>query len=237
MGSTMTTHNVGRHTAATRGGGTSEQDGREVERSKDQVGSGRGSQEGGRGGQAQVGNHINNQRNNKNQDDNVVNDNNQGNVRTMNNGRGGCSYKEFMACNLKDYDGKGGVIVYTRWIEKMESVQDMSGEELCPNNEMQKLETKFWCHAMVKAGYAVYIDRFHELDRLDPYLVTPEYKRIDKYIYGLALQIRVMVAATEPTTIQSDVVKARMLTDKAIRNGALKKVTEKRRNNGEPSRD
>ncbi|GJS88428.1 hypothetical protein Tco_0771064 [Tanacetum coccineum] len=57
---------------------------------------------------AQVGNHVNNQGNNKNQDDNVTNDNNQGNVRTMNNGQGGCSYKEFMACNLKDYDGKGG---------------------------------------------------------------------------------------------------------------------------------
>ncbi|GKB38282.1 retrovirus-related pol polyprotein from transposon TNT 1-94 [Tanacetum coccineum] len=28
-----------------------------------------------------------------------------GNVRTINNGRGGCSYKEFMACNPKDYDG------------------------------------------------------------------------------------------------------------------------------------
>ncbi|GJU76538.1 retrovirus-related pol polyprotein from transposon TNT 1-94 [Tanacetum coccineum] len=63
---------------------------------------------------AQVGNHVNNQGNNKNQDDDVVNDNNQGNVRTMNNDRGGCSYKEFMACNPKHYDEKGGAIVYTR---------------------------------------------------------------------------------------------------------------------------
>ncbi|GKC31062.1 hypothetical protein Tco_1038356 [Tanacetum coccineum] len=49
---------------------------------------------------------------------------------TMNNGRVGCSYKEFMACNPEDYDGKGGAIVYTRWIEKMESVQDMSRLEV-----------------------------------------------------------------------------------------------------------
>nr|GEY94509.1 reverse transcriptase domain-containing protein [Tanacetum cinerariifolium] len=34
---------------------------------------------------------------------------------------------EFLACNPKEYDGKRGVIVYTRWIEKMESVHDMSG--------------------------------------------------------------------------------------------------------------
>ncbi|GKE05233.1 hypothetical protein Tco_1397251, partial [Tanacetum coccineum] len=45
----------------------------------------------------------------------------QGDVRNVNvnNGRGGCSYKEFMACNSKDNDGKFGVIAYTRWIKKM----------------------------------------------------------------------------------------------------------------------
>ncbi|GKD08263.1 hypothetical protein Tco_1187948, partial [Tanacetum coccineum] len=39
----------------------------------------------------------------------------------------GCSYKEFFACNPKEYDGKGGAVVLTRWIEKIENVQDMSG--------------------------------------------------------------------------------------------------------------
>ncbi|GKD63164.1 hypothetical protein Tco_1305272 [Tanacetum coccineum] len=60
-----------------------------------------------------------------------------GDVRSGNvsNGRNGCSYKEFMACNPKDYDRKGGAIVYTRWIEKMESVQDMSG---CGANQKVK---------------------------------------------------------------------------------------------------
>nr|GEV90843.1 putative reverse transcriptase domain-containing protein [Tanacetum cinerariifolium] len=46
------------------------------------------------------------------------------------NGQGndqGCSYKEFLACNPKEYDGKGGAIVLTRWIEKMKNVQEMSG--------------------------------------------------------------------------------------------------------------
>ncbi|GKF93476.1 hypothetical protein Tco_0280195, partial [Tanacetum coccineum] len=52
-----------------------------------------------------------------------------GDVKSVNirNDRNGCSYKDFMACSPKDYDGKGGAIAYTRWIEKMESVQDMSG--------------------------------------------------------------------------------------------------------------
>ncbi|GKE08285.1 hypothetical protein Tco_1411836 [Tanacetum coccineum] len=55
-----------------------------------------------------------------------------------NNDRKGCTYKEFLACNPKEYDGKGGAVVYTRWIEKMESVQDMSG---CGDNQKVKYIT------------------------------------------------------------------------------------------------
>ncbi|GJW53935.1 hypothetical protein Tco_0098020, partial [Tanacetum coccineum] len=87
------------------------------------------------------------------------------------------------------------------------NIQVLMSKEFCPNNEMQKLETEFWCHAMVGAGHAAYTDRFHELSRLVPYLVTPENKRIE-----------------------------RMLTDEAIRNGSLKKNTKKRGNGGELSR-
>ncbi|GJT34819.1 putative reverse transcriptase domain-containing protein [Tanacetum coccineum] len=46
-----------------------------------------------------------------------------------------------------------------------------------------------------------------------------------------------MVAVTEPTIIQSDVLKAGMLTDDAIRNRSLKTNTEKRGNVGELSRN
>nr|GEX60300.1 hypothetical protein [Tanacetum cinerariifolium] len=152
---------------------------------------------------ARVGNHASNMH---------------GDVRGVNvgNGQNGCSYKEFMACNPKDYDGKGGAIVYTRWIKKTKSVQTRGREavvgmtwedfkvlmstEFCPNNEIQMLETEFWCYAMVGPGHAAYTDHFHELARLVPHLVTPEKKRID-------------------------------------RNGLLKMNTEKRGNVGELSRN
>ncbi|GJY09833.1 hypothetical protein Tco_0378018 [Tanacetum coccineum] len=39
-----------------------------------------------------------------------------------NNNHRGCTYKEFLAYNPKEYDGKEDAIVYTSWIEKMESV-------------------------------------------------------------------------------------------------------------------
>ncbi|GJU98086.1 putative reverse transcriptase domain-containing protein [Tanacetum coccineum] len=131
-----------------------------------------------------------------------------------------------------------------------ENVQDMSGcsndqkvkytagsfVEFCPSHEMQKLESELWNHAMVGAGHAAYTDRFHELARLVPHLVTPESRMIERYVYGLAPQIRGMVAATEPKTIQKAVQISGALTDEAVRNGSIKKV-EKRGNVGETSKD
>ncbi|GJR47836.1 hypothetical protein Tco_1315939 [Tanacetum coccineum] len=67
------------------------------------------------------------------------------NVNNANNGNGGnggggngnggnnkCTIKAFQSCNPKEYDRKGGTIVLTRWIEKMENVIDNSG---CAENQ------------------------------------------------------------------------------------------------------
>ncbi|GKD12162.1 reverse transcriptase domain-containing protein, partial [Tanacetum coccineum] len=109
-------------------------------------------------------------------------------------------------------------------------------QEFCPSHEMQKLESELWNHAMVGVGHAVYTDRFHELARLVLHLVTPESMMIERYVYGFALQIRGMVAATEPKTIQKDVRISGALTDDAVRNGSIKRF-EKRGSVGEPSKD
>ncbi|GJS70090.1 putative reverse transcriptase domain-containing protein [Tanacetum coccineum] len=221
----MRTQSAGRPIAESQGGGTGERVGR-----------------GGRGRGPRGGN-----------DDHVDELNGQGNDQGMgaNGGVEGVNWGEFLACNPKEYDGKGGVVVLTRWIEKMKSVQDMSGcsidqkvkytagsfmEEFCPSHEMQKLETELWNHAMIGDGHAVYTDRFHKLARLVPHLVTPESKKIERYVYGLAPQMRRMVAATEPKTMQKDVQISGALTDEAVMNGSIKKV-EKRGNVGEPRKD
>ncbi|GKD67836.1 hypothetical protein Tco_1321926, partial [Tanacetum coccineum] len=49
-----------------------------------------------------------------------------------NGGNNGCTFKAFQSCNPKEYDGKGGAIALTRWIEKMENVIDNSG---CAENQ------------------------------------------------------------------------------------------------------
>ncbi|GJY45835.1 putative reverse transcriptase domain-containing protein [Tanacetum coccineum] len=203
---------------------------------------------------------VSNRGNFGNQNGNVVNENVQENVRNviLNGNRVGCSCKDFLACNPKEYDSGGGDVVLTRWIEKMKSFHDISGcsidqkvkytagsfmgkaltwwnsqirtlsreiivsmswndfkfmiiQEFCPSHEMQKLESELWNHVMVGAGHAAYTDRFHELARLFPYLVTPESRMIERYISGA-------------------------LTDEAVRNGSIKKV-KKRGNVGKTSKD
>ncbi|GKA18532.1 putative reverse transcriptase domain-containing protein [Tanacetum coccineum] len=192
---------------------------------------------------------VSNRGNVGNQNGNMVNKNVQENVGNVivNGNRICCSYKGFLACNPKEYDGKGGTVVLTRWVEKIESVHDMSCcsinqkvkytagsfagkaltwwnfqirtlsrevtvsmswndfkfmmiQEFCPSHEMQKLVSELWNHAMVEAGHAAYTDRFHELARLVPHLISGA------------------------------------LTDKAVRNGSIKKV-EKRGNVEETSKD
>ncbi|GKC25930.1 putative reverse transcriptase domain-containing protein [Tanacetum coccineum] len=94
------TRSVGRPAAESLGGGTGVRVGR-----------------GGRGRRPREGN-----------DERVDDLNGQGNDQGLRANRGvGCSYKEFLACNPKEYDGKGGTIVLTCWIKKMEFVHDMSG--------------------------------------------------------------------------------------------------------------
>ncbi|GKD52886.1 reverse transcriptase domain-containing protein, partial [Tanacetum coccineum] len=217
---------------------------------------GQGGQVGGQGSDQGRG-----QENGRNQNSDAINDNIRGGVRNVieNNDRRGCTYKEFLACNPKEYDGKGGAIAYTRWIEKIKSVQDMSRyrdsqkvkyttgmswedlrtltrEEFFLSNEMQRLETELWNHVMVGAGHAAYTDRFHELARLVPHLVNLESRMIERYMYGLAPQIRRMVATTEPKTMQKEVQISGALIDDVVRNGSIKKV-EKRGNMGETCKD
>ncbi|GJR61947.1 putative reverse transcriptase domain-containing protein [Tanacetum coccineum] len=102
-------------------------------------------------------------------------------------------------------------------------------EELCPSNEMEKLENELWNHKIVGANHAAYTDRFHELAKLVPHLVTPESSRIKRYISGLAPEIRGMLRATQPTTIQSAILRVGILTDEAVSCGILTKGNEKRK--------
>ncbi|GJZ19185.1 putative reverse transcriptase domain-containing protein [Tanacetum coccineum] len=190
---------------------------------------------------------------------------NNGNGNGANGGNGGngnnrYTYKSFMSCNPKEYDGKGGAVVryvasslvnkaLTWWNTQIqargrEAANAMSWndfkallvEEFCLINEMERLENEFWNHKMIGANHAGYTDRFHKLAKLVPHLVTPDSVRIKRYMAGLGPEIQGMLKATQPATIQSAILKAGILTDEAVSNGTLTKGSEKGKSVDEPAK-
>ncbi|GKG00263.1 reverse transcriptase domain-containing protein, partial [Tanacetum coccineum] len=149
----------------------------------------------------------------------------------------GCSYKEFLNCQPRNFDGTEGAVGLTRWFEKMESVfricncaencqvkyatctlldgaltwwnsyvktigldaayettweelKKMMTEEYCPRNELQKMETELWNLSVEGTDIVGYTRRFQELALLYPGMVTPEYKKVERYIWGLTYDIQ-----------------------------------------------
>ncbi|GJX18175.1 hypothetical protein Tco_0219007 [Tanacetum coccineum] len=121
--------------------------------------------------------------------------------------RGNVGNQNGNVVNENEYDGKGGAVVLTRWIEKMESVHDMSG-----------------CSVDQKVKYTA--GSFVEF-------CPSQRSRVGNRVVE---SLPRMVATTEPKTMQKVVQISSALTDEAVRNGSIKKV-EKRGNVGEPSKD
>ncbi|MFS7929781.1 putative transcription factor interactor and regulator CCHC(Zn) family [Helianthus anomalus] len=70
---------------------------------------------------------------------------------------------------------------------------------------------------MIGSDIAGYIQRFHDLSRVVPYLVEPEFKRIERFIWGLAPEILSMVTSSKPPTISEAIDLAVALTEEALR--------------------
>ncbi|GJW48190.1 putative reverse transcriptase domain-containing protein [Tanacetum coccineum] len=107
-------------------------------------------------------------------------------------------------------------------------------EEYCPDDEVQKLELEFWNHKMVESDIDGHTARFHELARLVPHMVTLESQCVNRYIQGLAPEIKPYVTSSEPATIQGAISMANHLTTDGIKDGLFKKkenAGNKRRSN------
>ncbi|GJV38209.1 putative reverse transcriptase domain-containing protein [Tanacetum coccineum] len=175
----------------------------------------------------------------------VTNNLNNANGNGNGGGNNGCTYKGFVACGPRDFDGTGGAVALTRWIEKMESVVDNSG---CLANQRVKYalssfigKALTWWNTQVQArsqdaANAMAWNDFKPLLTTCSHLVTPEAKRVIRYINGLSSQIYGMLRATQPATIQATILTAGIVTDEAVRSSTLAKAGEKRKERDEASK-
>nr|KAJ0185267.1 hypothetical protein LSAT_V11C900497110 [Lactuca sativa] len=107
-----------------------------------------------------------------------------------------------------------------------EEMKRMLVEEYCPREEIHKLEQELWTLTMKVGTRTV----------MCPTLVTPEYKKIGRYIWGLSSQIKGMVIASKPTTYDSAKRITHQLTNTEIQVGFIAESpesgTNKRKFNG-----
>nr|GEV72267.1 reverse transcriptase domain-containing protein [Tanacetum cinerariifolium] len=91
-----------------------------------------------------------------------------------------CFYADFMKCQPLNFKGTKGMVRLTRWIEKMESVFQISGCAIENQGEIKKLEIKLWNLKVKGNDVPTYTEHFQELTLICTKFVANETKKIDK---------------------------------------------------------
>ncbi|GJY43521.1 putative reverse transcriptase domain-containing protein [Tanacetum coccineum] len=162
----------------------------------------------------------------------------------------GCSYKDFLNFQPRNFTRTEGVVGLTMWFEKMESVfrisncatgidkaHEMSWKDLMklmievyyPRNEIQKLENELWNLTVKGTDVAVYTRQFQELSLLCPRMVSEEENKIERYIWGLSYIIQGNVTSSKPTILQDSIKMAKNLMDQKVRAIVIRDADNKRK--------
>ncbi|GKE11969.1 putative reverse transcriptase domain-containing protein, partial [Tanacetum coccineum] len=170
------------------------------------------------------------------------------NVNNANNGNGGNGGggNERRCNNAYSLDRENGNVIDNSGCAENQKVRDATSSLV--NKALTWWNTQVQVRGRVAAMAMAWNDfkalmveefcpnRFHDLAKLVPHLVTPESSRIKRYIAGLAPEIRGMLRETQPTTIQNTILRAGIPTDKAVSCGTLTKGSDKRKGVEESSK-
>ncbi|GJX77263.1 putative reverse transcriptase domain-containing protein [Tanacetum coccineum] len=164
-----------------------------------------------------------------------------------------CFYADFMKCQPLNFKGTEGVVGLTRWIEKMESVFNISG---CAIENQVKFATctllgaalTWWNGQMRTLGPEAYAmtwevlkkkmtDKYcpqGEIKKLEIELwnlkfVANETERVDKYVSGLPDNIYGNVKSARPKTLDETIELANDLMDQKLRTYAERQSDNKRK--------
>nr|GEY44526.1 reverse transcriptase domain-containing protein [Tanacetum cinerariifolium] len=145
-----------------------------------------------------------------------------------------CCYTDFMKCHPLNFKGTEGTIGLTRWIEKMESVFNISG---CAVENQVKFATctlldatLTWWNSQIRTlgpdAYTMtwirendipaYTNRLQELALICTKFVSNETEKVDKYISGLPDNIYGNVKSSKPKTLDETIELANDLIDQKL---------------------
>ncbi|GJT19926.1 putative reverse transcriptase domain-containing protein [Tanacetum coccineum] len=148
--------------------------------------------------------------------------NNQRDVQTVHP----CFYADFMKCQPLNFKGTEGVVGLTRWIEKMESVFNISGCAI-------ENQVKFATCTLLGAALTWWNGQIRTLGP-DAYSMTWEFvanetEKVDKYISGLPDNIYGNVKSARPKTLDETIELANDLMDQKLRTYAERQTDNKRK--------
>ncbi|KAJ0909121.1 putative retrotransposon gag domain-containing protein [Helianthus annuus] len=109
---------------------------------------------------------------------------------------------------------KGRRIAYAMSWEEFKNLVE---RKFCPEYEKDQMANKFPSHHMTGVDCRGYTSTFFEYARVVPTLASPEPVLISRYIWGLISEIRNIVKAARPRTIDDAVELANTLTDELVR--------------------
>ncbi|GJT60062.1 reverse transcriptase domain-containing protein [Tanacetum coccineum] len=154
-----------------------------------------------------------------------------------------CFYADFMKCQPLNFKGTEGVVGLTRWIERIESVFNISGcaienqevlkkkmtDKYCPQGEVKKLEIELWNLKVKGNDVPTYIKRFQELTLICTKFAANETNKVDKYISGLPDNIYGNVKYARPKTLDETIELTNDLMDQKLRTYAERQTDNKRK--------
>ncbi|GJT44918.1 putative reverse transcriptase domain-containing protein [Tanacetum coccineum] len=151
-----------------------------------------------------------------------------------------CSFAGFIKCGPTQFHGNEGAVEICRWFEKTESVfgiiatlrldvangkswtdmRKMMMEELCPNEEVQRLENDLRSLKLRDTNIVAYTQRFNKLALLCPEAVLTEKKKVELYIKGLPDIIKGETTSSRPVVLNEAVRMAHTLMEQKIQDKA-----------------
>ncbi|GJR25041.1 putative reverse transcriptase domain-containing protein [Tanacetum coccineum] len=90
----------------------------------------------------------------------------------------------------------------------------MMTTEYCPTTEIQRMDQELWTLTLKGDDIEGYNNRFHELALMCPDLVTPEKKKIERYIRELPERVKAKFTSSKPTSLHDAINMARELVEK-----------------------
>nr|GEZ43234.1 hypothetical protein [Tanacetum cinerariifolium] len=147
-----------------------------------------------------------------------------------------CSYTDFFKCQPMSFQGTEGVIGLTRWLEKMESVFQISNYNVAcqvkfASCTLQGSALTWWNSHMRAVGQDVtYTMPWAGLKRMITDKMFPEESaKVERYIDGLLDMIHGNVKASKPQSMQEAIEFATEMMDKKILTHAERQAEHKRK--------